>query len=42
MALYCAGISDDISECLRIAEESIITGAALNKLNELKSFSSAV
>jgi anthranilate phosphoribosyltransferase len=41
LALYCAGISNDLSECQRIAEESILSGAALNKLMELKKFSNA-
>jgi len=39
LALYCAGVSDDLSECTKIAEESILTGAALSKLNELKKYS---
>jgi len=39
LALFCAGLSDDIGECKRAAEDSIFSGAALNKLNELKKFS---
>lgn len=39
LALYSAGKSDNLEECLEIAEESILSGAALNKLNELKTFS---
>ena len=39
LALFCAGLSDDLAECKRAAEESIFSGAALNKLNELKNFS---
>ncbi|RJP61253.1 MAG: anthranilate phosphoribosyltransferase [Ignavibacteriales bacterium] len=38
MALKTSGISDDLSECKNIAEESIKSGATLNKLNELKEF----
>ena len=36
LALYCAEVSDDLDECLKSAEESILSRAALNKLNELK------
>jgi len=39
LALYCAGYSDDLIECSKAAEESINSGAALDKLNELKKFS---
>jgi len=39
LALFCAGLSDDLNECKKAAEESIFSGAALNKLNELKKFS---
>ncbi|HSR18289.1 MAG TPA: anthranilate phosphoribosyltransferase, partial [Ignavibacteriaceae bacterium] len=39
LALFCAGLSDDLEECKRAAEESIFSGAALNKLNQLKKFS---
>jgi len=37
-ALYSAGYSTDLKECLSAAEDSIISGAALRKLNELKNF----
>ncbi len=40
LALYAAGISDELSECKKTAEHSILSGAALSKLNELKNFSS--
>lgn len=38
MALKTSGISDNLNDCKSIAEESIISGATLNKLNELKEF----
>ena len=38
MALKTSGISDDLSDCKIIAEESIRSGATLKKLNELKKF----
>lgn len=38
MALKTSGISDDLGECKKIAEESIKSGATLKKLNELKMF----
>ncbi len=38
MALKTSGISDDLTECKEIAEESIKSGATLKKLNELKKF----
>ncbi len=38
VALYSAGFSDDINKCRDAAEESIISGSALKKLNELKKF----
>ncbi len=41
LALYAAGYSDDLLECRRASEESILSGAALAKLNELKKFSAA-
>lgn len=37
-ALKVAGVSDNINECLYIAEESIQSGRTLNKLLELKEF----
>jgi len=42
LALYCAGLSDNLSECKRAAEESILGGAALSKLNELRKFGEIV
>lgn len=36
MALYCAGVSDSISECRMAAEESILSGRAMEKLEQLK------
>jgi len=38
MALKTSGISNDLTECKQIAEESIKSGATLRKLNELKEF----
>ncbi|MDX1700088.1 MAG: anthranilate phosphoribosyltransferase [Melioribacteraceae bacterium] len=38
MALKTSGISDNLSDCKSIAEESIISGATMKKLNELKDF----
>lgn len=38
LALYCAGYSNNLEECLTAAEESIVGGAALRKLNELIEF----
>lgn len=40
LALYVAGFSDDIKKCANAAEESILSGAAFSKLNELKEFNS--
>ncbi len=39
MALYCADFSDSLTECQKAAEDSILSGAAIAKLNELKRFS---
>ncbi len=39
LALYAAEFSDDLNECKKAAEHSIISGAALAKLNEFKKFS---
>jgi anthranilate phosphoribosyltransferase len=39
MALYCADFSDSLTECQKAAEDSILSGAAFAKLNELKEFS---
>ena len=41
LALYAADYSNDLSECKRAAEDSILSGAAMSKLNELKKFSTA-
>lgn len=37
-ALYCSGYSDDIEICRLAAEESILSGKAFEKLNELRNF----
>ncbi len=39
LALYSSGYSDNLIKCKLAAEESILNGSALNKLQELKSFS---
>jgi anthranilate phosphoribosyltransferase len=38
LALYAAGFSNKLDECKNAAEYSILNGAALAKLNELKNF----
>lgn len=38
MALKVAGVSNELKECIEIAEESIQSGNTLKKLNELKEF----
>ncbi len=38
MAIKASGLSDDLKECINIAEESIDSGAKLKKLKELKEF----
>lgn len=38
MGLYAAGFSDELKVCLEAAEESIISGKALEKLNALRKF----
>ncbi len=38
MALKTSGVSNNLLECKKIAEESIDSGATLSKLNELKEF----
>jgi len=38
VALYSANYSDDLNICKQAAEESILSGAALSKLNQLKNF----
>lgn len=37
LALKVAGLSDDLNECIDLAKESIDSGKALDKLNQLKS-----
>ncbi len=41
LALYSAGYSDDLQICKEAAEDSLINGGALSKLNELRRFSMA-
>lgn len=41
VAIYSAGYSYDLLNCLKAAEESILNGAAMAKLNELKAFSNS-
>ncbi len=38
LALKTAGLCNDLSDCVKIAEESILSGKTLNKLRELKEF----
>jgi anthranilate phosphoribosyltransferase len=38
MALKTSGISDDLYDCKSIAEESIMSGATMKKLKDLKEF----
>ena len=38
LALYCAGVSDDLKVCLEAAEQSLQSGNAYEKLLELKYF----
>ena len=38
LALKAAGVSTDLYECVNIAEDSILSGKTLQKLNELKEF----
>ena len=38
LALYTAGLFDNLQSCQAAAEESIISGTALRKLNEMKTF----
>ncbi|MFO7445442.1 MAG: anthranilate phosphoribosyltransferase [Ignavibacteriaceae bacterium] len=38
LALYCSGSFGTLEECTKAAEESILSGAAMNKLNELRNF----
>lgn len=39
MALYSAGVSGDLEDCREIAEESLLSGNALAKLNQLRELS---
>jgi anthranilate phosphoribosyltransferase len=41
IALYTAGVSDDLIECKDVAEESILKGAAYDKLKSLIEFGNA-
>ncbi len=41
LALYSAGYSQNLKDCQKAAEDSLLSGAALAKLNELKKFSVA-
>jgi anthranilate phosphoribosyltransferase len=41
LALYCADFYDNLNECQKAAEDSILSGAAFSKLNELRKFSIA-
>ena len=38
LALKVAGVSDDLNVCIQAAEDSILSGRTLKKLNELKDF----
>ena len=38
IALYAAGFSDEPDECQQAAEDSILSGKALEKLNQLIEF----
>jgi len=38
LALYSSGYSEDLQKCKEIAEESLISGKAIEKLNSLKAF----
>jgi len=42
MALYCGGYSDNLLECAKAAEESILSGNAFNKLKLLTDFSNKI
>jgi len=42
LALYAGGYSDDLNICKLAAETSIKSGAALDKLNDLKKFSNTI
>jgi len=38
LALYTSGYSQNLKECAKAAEDSILSGAAMEKLNELRKF----
>ena len=38
MGLYCAGLSNDLKECAEAAEDSILSGKAMQKLEQLRNF----
>jgi anthranilate phosphoribosyltransferase len=40
LALYSSGFSQNLKECAKAAEDSIISGAAMSKLNKLRKFPS--
>jgi anthranilate phosphoribosyltransferase len=42
LALYCAGVSNDLKICTEIAEDSIFSGKAFNKLKELIKFGGGI
>ncbi len=42
LALFCAGFSEMLNECHKAAEDSILSGAAFAKLNELRKFSGSM
>jgi anthranilate phosphoribosyltransferase len=42
LALYCASFSDNLNECQKAAEDSILSGAAFAKLNELRKFANTL
>jgi anthranilate phosphoribosyltransferase len=42
LALYCAGVSNDLKICTEIAEDSILSGKAFNKLKELIKFGGGI
>lgn len=41
LAIYCAGYSKDLNECKLVAEESILSGSALQKLQQFRDYSRA-
>jgi anthranilate phosphoribosyltransferase len=38
LGLYCADFSNDLKECAKAAEDSILSGKALQKLEQLRDF----